>query len=547
MVAAMRLVLALAGLAVILIDPAEPDRFAPLTYAVLVAYSLYGGSLYWSSLRAGGLAWLAGASHWVDVGWYTMLIALSSGTNSVFFFGYFFAVLVAAIRRGRVAGLQVSMVSAVLYGTVGYATLPSDALLEINRFALRPIFLLVLGYMIAALAGLETAARRRLHLLQDAAAVANPRFGVERTITELMDRVRDFYDADLCLLLTSAPEAAGGGLLRHCVGRARHDATALHAPGELARQLMAPPADVALISMTGARWQRHRRERLARDLATGQAVEVPATVFSALEATLDPLGFVSVPVRIPEHVAGRVYIASRRRTFRASDIDLLAQLFRQLLPVLENIRLIDRLASDAADAERQRIARDIHDSVIQSYIGVQLGLSGLHQQAAAGHDVLPAIGRLQGVLDAGIAELRRYVSGLRTGGGSSDALAGSLRRFVSKFEYATGIAVHLEIDPGLRLSGELTAAAFRIVEEGLSNVRRHTVATQAAVRVGVDEHRLSIRVENAGAGETAVAPFTPGSIAERAVALGGRVEVERRSDGGTTVGVDIPFDGHRIT
>src|SRR5215211_301963 len=180
MIGAMRLILALSSLLVIYIDPSEPDRFVSVTYATLALYSLYSGVLYYGA-NAGRPLLPSGEAHWVDVCWYLVLIALSSGTNSVFFFFFFFAILTAAFRKGFVEGLRVSAVSAFLFTVIGFATTPHDAELELNRFLLRPLYLGVLGYMISFWGGAEITFKRRLALLKEVNTLSNPRFGVDQT------------------------------------------------------------------------------------------------------------------------------------------------------------------------------------------------------------------------------------------------------------------------------------------------------------------------------------------------------------------------------
>src|SRR5262245_56253494 len=88
-VASARLILALSGLLIIYVDPAEPDRFVAATYTLLIVYVVYSAALYLFALRQSPLIeHIQRWSHWADVGWYTVLVALSSGTNSVFFFGF---------------------------------------------------------------------------------------------------------------------------------------------------------------------------------------------------------------------------------------------------------------------------------------------------------------------------------------------------------------------------------------------------------------------------------------------------------------------------
>src|SRR5947208_5573333 len=88
------------------------------------------------------------------------------------------------------------------------------------------------------------------------------------------------------------------------------------------------------------------------------------------------------PLRHHEWFTGYLFVgASRPNNFRIHDAKFLLQLADQVTPVLEHIRLVDRMASDSADEERHRIARSVHDRVIQPYIGLQMGLIGLHRLA----------------------------------------------------------------------------------------------------------------------------------------------------------------------
>src|SRR5262249_59252291 len=156
----------------------------------------------------------ATVAYWADVGWYIILIGSSKGTNSIFFFFPFFAILVASFQCGFTAGWRVTLVTTVLFTGVGFAMAPEEPEFELNSFLLRPTSLLVLGYMIACWGGAETMLRRRLALLKDVSVLANPRFGVDRTFGALMERLRAFYAADMCLLVMAEPPAGGYTLRR---------------------------------------------------------------------------------------------------------------------------------------------------------------------------------------------------------------------------------------------------------------------------------------------------------------------------------------------
>ena len=152
------------------------------------------------------------------------------------------------------------------------------------------------------------------------------------------------------------------------------------------------------------------------------------------------------------------------------------------MPILDNIRLVDQLASGAAEEERRRIARDLHDSVIQPYIGLQIGLTAIRQKlAAGGTEVTGDIERLIEMTSVGVTDLRRYMHELRDGSERAGDLLLAVRRFASKFSEATGIAVHVEATPNTRVDGRRAAEVFQMVAEGLSNVRRHTNAMRATI------------------------------------------------------------------
>jgi signal transduction histidine kinase len=543
-VAIMRFVLALSALLIIFIDPSEPDRLVAVTYLALSLYTIYSLALYivvqrYSSLHASIIRW----AHWADVAWYIVLIALSSGTSSVFFFFFFFAILVASFRQGFRTGLRVVVVSAILFTIVGFATAPKGSAFELNRFLLRPIYLFVLGYMMAYWGGYEITLKRRLALLKEVNTLANPRFGVDRTIGWLMERMRSFYDAEGCLLVT-ADAATSAYYMRRADRRDPERAVRSEPlPELLAQRLLALPANQAVVHSRKPRvwWSLHMRSR-AYDVVTRTRTAEARELIEALAATLDARSFVAMPLRYHSAAAGRLYLTSTRRdAFDDSDVDFLLQVINHFTPVIENIRLVDRLASGAAEVERQRIAHDIHDSVIQPYVGLQIGLTTIGQRLEAGD--ISAIGDIKRLVEQitnTIANLRSYMRGLKSPGEHENILLPSVRRFVETFAETTGIAVHVEAAGDMHLNDRLAAEVFQMMTEGLSNIRRHTHAMQASILLAQRDNYLVLSVEDKGVNGSTPAPFSPRSIAERAAALGGRVRVDQHENGSVVI-VEIPL------
>jgi signal transduction histidine kinase len=242
-------------------------------------------------------------------------------------------------------------------------------------------------------------------------------------------------------------------------------------------------------------------------------------------------------------VAGRLYLTSTHgHAFDDSDADFILQVINHFTPVIENIRLVDRLASDAAEVERQRIAHDIHDSVIQPYIGLQIGLTAIDQKIAEGDtNVRGDIKQLVDQIGKVVADLRSYMRGLKHTGERESILLPSVRRFVETFTETTGIAVDVEAANDIRINDRLAAEVFQMVAEGLSNIRRHTHAMQATIAFAHRDNTMVLRIEDAGVNGSTPTPFTPRSIHERAAALGGWVHVDPRDDGGSAVVVEIPL------
>ena len=548
MIAAMRLMLALLALLSTYIDPAETTHYVAATYTVLAFYLVYSLTLLTLAVRRRSTI-PATVAYWADVGWDILLISSSMGTNSIFFFFLFFAILVASFQAGFTAGMRVTLVATVLFTGVGFAMAPAEPEFELNGFLLRPTSLLVLGYMIACWGGAETMFRRRLALLKDVSVLANPRFGVDRTFGALLERLRAFYAADLGLLVMAEPPPGGYTLRRVHRQHPETDGRAEVMTEEVARVLLALPATQAQVSGSLARlwgWFGAVKRMQAYDVVTQERLPEP---LQDMRELLAAAAYLTVPVRYRGTTVGRLYLtAAHRYPFEASDIDFLLQVLEHTMPTIDNIRLVDRLASDAADEERRRISRDLHDSVIQPYIGLQMGLVAIQKKLATqSQTVSEDVERLLALTTAGIAELRHYTGELREHGArDSGLLPGGLlpavQRFVKKFTEATGIAVQVEATTALPVHDRLAAEVFQMVAEGLSNVRRHTRSAQATVTLTCGDQHLRLCIVNDVVAGAVPTPFTPRSLTERATALGGCAHVEWPAHGGTVlVVVDIPL------
>src|SRR6185369_4457359 len=209
---------------------------------------------------------------------------------------------------------------------------------------------------------------------------SNPRFGIDRTIKAILESVRAFYDAEACVIVIPGKPGDAESYQMYRVARGMHASRS--APPEIGReaaeQFLSPSLDYAVLY----RKRRYSQTRLF-DIKTRIFVETNSSNSDKLAGMLEAQRYLSVPVYYRHQAVGRLYIVDGPDRFDSSDMDFMLQLMDHVTPVMENIRLIDNLASDAAEQERRRIAHDIHDSVIQPYLGLQFGLSALDQKLEA--------------------------------------------------------------------------------------------------------------------------------------------------------------------
>ena len=541
--------LAATALVVVFMDPSEPDRYLSLTYIVLALYTIYSAVICSLSIRRSDLI-PAQYMHWFDMVWYLALISLSSGTHSIFFNFFFFAILVASFGWGYTAGLRLTLVSAVLFTVVGVLTAREAPPFELNRLMLRSIQLLILGFLISRWGGFKINLRNRLQLLKDVTVLSNPRFGIDRTITAVLESLRAFYDADGALLLALTKE--GGESYQIYRIRRGSQVTGASPPviaAEAAALFLAPSTCQAVIHHKDGQGQTS-----SFDLNTRQFLPGDSAAGDRVASALETKNYLSVPVHDHHEPIGRLYVYGAPHRFNNSAVDFVLQLMNHVTPLMENIRLVDSLASDAAEQERNRIARDIHDSVIQPYVGLQLGIAALAQKLRGGNtDVLDNVEELLNLTNQELIEMRRYVWGLRAGEERRDVLLPAIQRFVTRFASVTGINVDVQARGKVEVNDRLAAELFQIVAEGLSNVRRHALCNEARVEIVCESGRFLLEIKNRRPGGNSDpgfngedhhdkrSLFTPRSIVERAKLLGGETKVSIDDNNYTVVAVAIPL------
>lgn len=544
MLALMRCVLAFTALAIIWIDPSEPQRLVELTYTSLAVYCIYSAVLALMSYR---LDWPAPkrAFHWADILFYAYLVALTEGTSSIFFYFFFFAILVASFSWGFREGLSVTVVSFILFTTVGLTFAPSGEEFELNRTLIRGVYLFVFGYLFSYWGGFERLLKRRLRLLQEMNNLWDPRFGVDHAIGSNLDQLLDFYDASSCVLVLRRPTTPPGFLMYTASRQKPAQSTA---PSEITESatgalMSLPEAIGGFYHDPAGSWRYKYHGYAAYEIDTRARTNAFFDECAALANLLDAQAFITVPYVQRDGTTGRLYLTSERGRFTHSDIDFLAQVSGAMSTVVENMYLMEELISRAAEHERLAVSRDLHDTTIQPYIGLKLALDALQREAGAASPVAQRISELIEMTGMTIRDLRGYAETLKEKTAMpGEFLVAAVKRQTERLGRFYGINVEVKSNISSQLKGRIAAEAFQIISEGLSNVLRHSAAKSAFVSILCENSSLLLKIGNETQdGASSSENFTPRSIYERTKALGGTTFVEQDADGYTVVHVTIPM------
>lgn len=256
---------------------------------------------------------------------------------------------------------------------------------------------------------------------------------------------------------------------------------------------------------------------------------------------------VTIPVRLHERLMGEVDLFFHARVAPSgAERSLFEALTSHLASAMENLRL-NALEKEAAVAqERNLLARELHDSIAQSLAFLKIQVQLMRDALASGNR--QAIAQVLEEIDAGVREsygdVRELLVHFRTRTNTED-IETALITTLHKFELQSGLKAHLQVQGhGLPLAPDLQIHVLHIVQEALSNVRKHAQATQVWLDVQQQpEWRLEVRDDGSGFDhETGIDDTHVGLriMRERAERIGARLEVISSPGTGTSVLLTLP-------
>jgi PAS domain S-box-containing protein len=220
---------------------------------------------------------------------------------------------------------------------------------------------------------------------------------------------------------------------------------------------------------------------------------------------------------------------------------------------LEQLRTLAARLQSAREEERIRVAREVHDELGQVMAVVKMGLSTLSRSILEGGissaQIAGELRSSEALLDGLIASVTKVLERLRPVVLDELGIVASIRWQVDEFQARTGIVCDMEAGvESLDLDRERATALFRILQESLTNIIRHSGATTARVEISVDGDTVMLDIRDNGRGISEAELNNHGSlgllgIRERAIFLGGKCHIEGFPGRGTEVSVRIPLRG----
>jgi signal transduction histidine kinase len=494
--AAARVALAISSLFAIWIDPAEPARHAQVTYTlhwIYVSYSL-GLAIFTWTLWTGGTR-LPFATHTFDIIAFSIFQYLTLGPSSPFFVYFIFSLFCGAVRWGWRGTLSTGLVVVAAFVAMGISmnrTLgPSE--FELNRFIIRMIYLGVTAAMLVYLGRYEERLRGEIDRLArwPSAVGLDP----EQTMREIMEHAARILRASRVAVLWESGEEPWVHL---AVWDAAHGASVKRmAPDEMSDPL--PDFESSLV--------------------------------------------VSVHFET-ENVSGRLFLmpAGSPPEELAPLADVVA---REIGASLDQLSVTQRLREIAASEERIRLARDLHDGVLQSLTGIRLELRAIASTLnGTGDEIRGRLFALERALAIEQRELRFFIGDLKPPApprhdGSLVSRLDALRERIA-LEWKAPVSITVT-PASLAIPDAVEQAVPMMVHEAVVNALKHAQPSRVAVNVATADGELHIVVTDDGRGfpfkgrydhaALSRSPIGPRSLFDRVSAFGGRMAIDSSDTG----------------
>ncbi|WP_336250748.1 GAF domain-containing sensor histidine kinase [Stomatohabitans albus] len=258
--------------------------------------------------------------------------------------------------------------------------------------------------------------------------------------------------------------------------------------------------------------------------------------------------FLGAPLEVDGRVFGNLYLAEKPEGFSTDDAKVLEVLCSQAGAAIQTSVLAERLRGVLLSDERSRIARDMHDGVMQNLFSLGMSLDLMSQTIeVSSPELANDLQRLVDQVDETIQSIRSTIYQLRDSETSDQrtSLQHAAVTLAREFEYTTGVRPSIAISSQVsnEVPDHLVHDVVYLIKEALHNIRKHAKAKSVSIRATSGEHGIEITVNDNGCGFDQTQP-TVGhgleTMAERANLIGGQLRITSKIGSGTSVFLTIP-------
>jgi signal transduction histidine kinase len=571
--ASARVFLAVSTLAAIYMDPTQFGH-APIAYGLLGFYLIHG-VLVMSLLRQRQQSTPAFRLlvHAADIIWPAFISIFAEGPRSPFFLFFFFVLAASAYRWGLWETLSTAAAEVALLWIESFVLLHVWNLheethpwgifagLRINTTEFEPkrlfmlsVYLLVMGLLLGYLAEQQKHLRAEKAGVTQMLAKVRVDAGLTGTLQQISQEVLTMYGGQRLVLAAQEihSERRFLGELRSGNGNAEFvwlDSR----PREAKIFLSDFPGDVCYAE-NGNGKDRWSVVALNHD---GNAVPAESTeAFEQLKASQPFHSMISMAFLFGSEWRGRFFVFEPSwKGDTQEELRFLLDLLRQVGPAVYNVYLLHRLRRRAGAAERARFARELHDGAVQSLIGVEMQVDVLKRQAEGSPQIVAGeLNRIQGLLREEVLKLRELMQQMKSIDIDSRKFLSVVTDAVERFERETGISARFVTDiEKLEMPDKVCRELLRIVQEGLVNVRKHSRARHALVRLSSNPNGWSLTMEDDGKGFSFSGRYDqdelnrmgkgPMIIKERVGLIAGALTVESNPGSGSRLEIKVPKVG----
>ena len=263
----------------------------------------------------------------------------------------------------------------------------------------------------------------------------------------------------------------------------------------------------------------------------------------------------AIPVSTKEQVAGLLILGHHEAGYFSPEKVNNALNFADTIAEAVEYDHFYRLAHNLATLnERDRLAQELHDNVAQSLGYINLQLSAVNQMLASGKidEAQTSLRHIKQVVGDTYTDVREEIFNMRSAEMMGLGILHTLREYIRKYNKFYKLDINLEIETDealLDFPPNVETQLIRIIQEALINVRKHAGVSEALIRIQAEDNQLSFIIEDRGEGFANEPPLTPDGksgfglqiMAERAESVGGILQIDTPSEGGTRVIIWLPI------